>query len=91
MAGFWTKTGDGTPVHINGDPNMSEETKQALMALMEAIAANYRRERTAFEQLWSQDVKVNMRTEEDKEWAFYWFDLGAGWHDHVTRKPDAKI
>lgn len=30
MKGFWTKTNDGRTIHITGDPDMPEETRQAL-------------------------------------------------------------
>lgn len=38
MAGFWTTTPEGGTVHINGDPNMPEETLNALLGLMDAAA-----------------------------------------------------
>lgn len=41
MNGFWTKTPDGHTVHINGDPNMSKETRLALCAVMDAVAKQY--------------------------------------------------
>lgn len=41
MAGFWTNTPDGHTVHINGDPNMSEETRLALCAVLDAVAQQY--------------------------------------------------
>lgn len=34
--GFWTSV-DGEPVHILGDPNMSEETLAALQAVVRAV------------------------------------------------------
>lgn len=30
MAGFYMKTSDGTPIHVRGNPNMSEEGKAKL-------------------------------------------------------------
>ena len=38
MPGFWMKTEQGNDIHINGDPGMSEETAQALAAVMDAAA-----------------------------------------------------
>lgn len=38
MPGFWTTSHDGTPFHVNGDPDMPEETVEALRELMTAIA-----------------------------------------------------
>lgn len=36
MAGFWMKTEEGSTIHVNGDPNMPKETRQALGRLMDA-------------------------------------------------------
>ncbi|TXH52961.1 MAG: hypothetical protein E6Q97_14140 [Desulfurellales bacterium] len=41
MPGFWTQTEAGHTVHINGDPDMSAETRQALCAVMDAVAKQY--------------------------------------------------
>ena len=35
---FWIKTKNGGVAHINGAKNMSKETRQALQALMDAVA-----------------------------------------------------
>ena len=36
MTGFWLIDEDGREVHINGDPDMSEEKLENLLALFEA-------------------------------------------------------
>lgn len=41
MPGFWTKTPGGHTVHINGDPQMSEETRLALSVLLDAVAKQF--------------------------------------------------
>jgi hypothetical protein len=41
MPGFWTKTPDGHTVHINGDPNMSEETRLALSVMLDEAAKQF--------------------------------------------------
>lgn len=40
MDGFYTTTTAGHLIHINGDPNMSEETRLALCELMDAAAVS---------------------------------------------------
>lgn len=35
MPGFWMEV-DGSPIHVNGDPNMSEETREAIANLFRA-------------------------------------------------------
>lgn len=41
MPGFWTKTPDGHTVHINGNPNMSDETRLALSILLDTTAKQF--------------------------------------------------
>lgn len=49
MSGFWTTTPDGHTIHINGDPQMSKETRFALSVMLDAFAKQF--ERCAHEHL----------------------------------------
>lgn len=40
--GFWVHRGDGSsPIHINGDPNMSQETVDALLEVFDHVKSQY--------------------------------------------------
>lgn len=38
--GFWSVTPEGHPVHIKGDPNMPQETLDALLSMMDQAYKN---------------------------------------------------
>jgi len=59
MPGFWMKTGDVNDVHINGDPNMPEETAQALGAVMDAVAKQYAEKPRAYQRIGESLVDVD--------------------------------
>ena len=34
MSGFYLQTSDGNPIHVNGNPKMSQENKDALLSVL---------------------------------------------------------
>lgn len=82
MPGFWTQTKDGQPVHINGDPNMSEETRSALMQVMEALIAEKHVEDKAFKELWDK-AKETIISEDAASW---WFNEGIEYQKAQSKK-----
>lgn len=38
--GFWAKTPEGATVHIKGDPNMPQETLDAILRMMDLAVKN---------------------------------------------------
>lgn len=83
MQGFWMKTDGGEVVHVNGDPNMSQETKQALGQLMDALAEQYVAQEKSFNHVWNQPGNKDGI---DKEQALWWFRAGAGWQEINSKK-----
>lgn len=82
MSGFWTHTADGQLVHINGDPNMSEETRSALMQVMEALIAEKRVEDEAFKELWNKVKEVAI----GEDAASWWFNEGIEYQKAQSKK-----
>lgn len=82
MAGFWTQTEAGHTVHVNGDPNMSEDTRAALMKVMDALIAEKQVEDKAFKELWSK-AKAAGISEDDASW---WFNEGIEYQKAQSKK-----
>lgn len=58
MPGFWVKREDGNDVHINGDPNMPEETLQALLATLDAAGKQYAEKPSPYQRIGESLVDV---------------------------------
>lgn len=82
MSGFWTKTELGHTIHINGDPNMSEETRLAITRLADAYAKLREMQEKAFEHVWGQDNNDGI----DKDIAREWFLVGVDWQEEQAKK-----
>jgi hypothetical protein len=82
MPGFWTQTEDGRAIHVNGNPNMSEETRLALVKAMDVLVKQVEEEGKAFGELWDkvQDTEI------DKEKAAWWFNEGIEYQVARSRK-----
>lgn len=87
MSGFWAVSPGGNEVHINGDPDMSKETLNALLALMDAATGQYGRQQKVFDQLWEQSSD-RILGKMDKDAAFWWFREGCTWQIQERRKTD---
>jgi hypothetical protein len=89
MSGFWTKTPGGETIHINGDPNMSEETAQALGAVMDTLVKRFNAMEKSFNHVWDQPGNKDGIS---KEQALWWFRAGADWQvqQEINRKANAK-
>lgn len=72
MPGFYTQTESGRTIHINGDPNMSEETRLALVAVMEAAVKQMNIEQQEFQRQWSL-IPREGKSQSD---AYFWFRAG---------------
>lgn len=82
MPGFWTKTEKGHMVHVNGDPNMSEETRLALTQVMDALIEQKQVEDKAFKELWGKVREVGI-SEDDASW---WFNEGIEYQKAQSKK-----
>lgn len=82
MPGFWTTTPAGHTVHVNGDPNMPEETRLALCQLMDAYHKQDDARRKSFEHVWGQGNHTGI----DKEEAYWWFSAGCDWPGEQSKK-----
>jgi len=80
MPGFYTKTEAGHTVHINGDPNMSEETRAALCAMMEAAVQRHEAEHAEFLRI------ANLVPRDDDDNDFWWFRQGVDWQQKNSIK-----
>jgi secreted Zn-dependent insulinase-like peptidase len=89
MAGFWAVSPNGNEIHINGYPDMSKETLNKLLAVMDAATSQYNRQREVFEQLWqSSDHRIMNLI--DKDDAFEWFRNGCEWQIQKEKESDGQ-
>jgi hypothetical protein len=82
MPGFWTQTEAGHTIHINGDPNMSEETRLAITRLADAYAKQREAQEKAFQHVWDQGGNDGV----DKDKALWWFLAGIDWQEEKINK-----
>ena len=72
MSGFYLQTSDGNPIHVNGNPKMSQENKDALLSVFEAAKKQKTNEQIGelFSEIWTEGQDI------DRNQAFQWFKAG---------------
>lgn len=72
MPGFYLQTSDGTPVHVRGNPRMSQKSKDALLSVVEAAYQQLVDEQIdeLFAEIWTEGQDI------DRDQAFQWFKAG---------------
>lgn len=81
MSGFYLETSDGTPVHVRGNPKMSQGEKEKLKTIIELAYQGQVNEmiEEEFLKTWTDDMAVG------REDAYYWFKAG---YMSLARKRD---